>query len=106
MHPSAQTRTSSGRSSAASGAATITGVPAVGLPKMTGFVSRSSGPSFVASPRVLCSDRSPAEDACAYVLAFAEHADTDLARYGILLRRPPDYGARPIMRYRVIAGVG
>jgi hypothetical protein len=40
----------SGRSSAASGAATITGVPAVGLPKMTSFVSRSPSPSFVASP--------------------------------------------------------
>ena len=32
------------------GVATTTGLPAVGLPKMTSFVSRSPSPSFMASP--------------------------------------------------------
>jgi hypothetical protein len=47
---SPQTRTLSGRSSAASGAATITGVPAVGLPKMTSFYRAARALGFVASP--------------------------------------------------------
>jgi hypothetical protein len=48
--PSSQTNTFSGRSSAASGAAAITGVPAAGLPKITTFVSRRSSPAALASP--------------------------------------------------------
>jgi hypothetical protein len=46
---SAQIRTLSGRSSAASGEAAITGVPATGLPKMTRTVSRRVSPAWRAS---------------------------------------------------------
>src|SRR5271166_405668 len=46
---SAQTSTLSGRSSAASGAACITSVPAAGLPKITRMVSRSFSPAWLAS---------------------------------------------------------
>ncbi len=47
--PSSHTSTLSGRSSAASGAAAITGVPAAGLPKTTSVVSRRESPAWRAS---------------------------------------------------------
>src|ERR1700720_3165837 len=47
--PSAQTRTLRGRSRAASGAASITVVPATGLPKITRVVGRRSSPTLRAS---------------------------------------------------------
>jgi hypothetical protein len=47
--PSAQISTLSGRSSADSGEAAITGVPAWGLPKSTSVVSGRVGPTWRAS---------------------------------------------------------
>ena len=46
---SAHTSTLSGRSSAAKGTATITGVPAAGLPNSTSVVSRNCMPTWLAS---------------------------------------------------------
>ena len=48
---SSQTSSFSGRSSAASGCASMTGVPAAGLPKMIRTVSRSSMPARWAAAR-------------------------------------------------------
>ena len=78
--PSSQTSTFNGRSSAASGAAAITGVPASGLPKITTLVSRSSSPAALASPlwSITANSLTPFDSSSFVIRATVSPTDTGL----------------------------